>query len=247
MRVLLSRLRIAAEPLTCWVETSNAVTVALLVTIFGGIAVDALARPWSQAAADLWAWGAYLFLLICGTSRERKELSICLAIATLGETFLGFVWGLYEYRLHNLPLFIPAGHGVVFAAGRRISRNMPGWLPGALAAALAPLAVAGFAFGYDTQASLWFGVFLLCLLAARERRFPATMFALALLIETLGTSTGSWQYFSREPWFGLTTLTRPPLWAGTYYCALDILVAYVSVARAAPAWRRLIQVPLPPA
>jgi len=247
MRDLAGRLKVAAGPVVCRVETSNVVIALLLITIFGGISVDAMARSWSQAVADAWAWSVYLFLLICGTARERKELLICLVIATLGETFLGFVWGLYEYRLHNLPLFIPAGHGVVFAAGRRITREMPAWLPGALAAVLAPLAIAGLWFGYDTQGPLWFAVFAVCVGLSRERRFPATMFLLALLIETHGTSAGAWRYFAREPWFGLTTLTRPPLWAGTYYCALDILVLYVSMAPVVPAWRRVVQAPLPPA
>jgi len=218
---------------TQWARSSHAVTALLLCTIFGGVATDALANSWSQQAANIWAWCAYLFLLFFSREDERKELITCLVIATLGEIFLGFVWGLYEYRLHNLPLFIPAGHGVVFAAAQRITKAMPAWLPYALGAALAPLAAIGGIFGYDTQAALWFGVFILCVMVSRDKRFPATMFLFALLIESLGTSAGAWQYFGRDPWFGLTTVTKPPLWAGTFYCVLDTFVALVAVKRTA--------------
>jgi hypothetical protein len=128
---------------------------------------------------------------------------------------------------------------VVYGAGKRITQAMPMWLPYALGAVLAPFAIAGQLFGYDSQGLLWFGVFLLCLTVSRDKRFPATMFLFALLIETAGTSAGAWQYFGRERWFGLTTVTRPPLWAGTFYCALDTLVALATVTRVAPAWRRI--------
>lgn len=231
---------------TRWARSSNLATTLLLCTIFGGIATDALANSWSQPAADAWAWCAYLFLLFYSSGVERRELIACVLIATLGEIFLGFVWGLYEYRLHNLPLFIPAGHGVVFAAGRRVSKAMPAWLPYGVGLVLAPCAVMGGIFGYDSQAPLWFGVFILCVTISRDKRFPATMFLFALLIETMGTSVGAWQYFGRDPWFGLTTITKPPLWAGSFYCALDTLVALVAVRHSEPACSHLAQ-SLPPA
>ncbi len=231
---------------TRWARSPKLATALLLCTIFGGVATDALANSWSQAAADAWAWCAYLILLFYSNAVERRELIACLLIATLGEIFLSFGWGLYEYRLHNLPLFIPAGHGLVFAAGRRISKAMPAWLPYGVGLALAPMAVMGRILGYDTQAPLWFGVFILCVTISFDRRFPATMFLFALLIETLGTSAGAWQYFGRDPWFGLTTVTRPPLWAGSFYCALDTFVALAVAKCRAPAWNRLAQ-SLPPA
>ena len=37
--------------------------------------------------------------------------------ATIGEVTGSLVWGVYHYRLHNLPLFIPPAHGLVYAAG----------------------------------------------------------------------------------------------------------------------------------
>ena len=37
--------------------------------------------------------------------------------ATIGEITGSMLWGVYRYRLHNLPLFIPPAHGIVYLTG----------------------------------------------------------------------------------------------------------------------------------
>src|SRR3954462_6217242 len=37
--------------------------------------------------------------------------------ATVGEVTGSLLWGVYHYRLHNLPLFIPPAHGLVYLSG----------------------------------------------------------------------------------------------------------------------------------
>ena len=37
--------------------------------------------------------------------------------ATVAEVTGSLVWGVYRYRLHNLPLFIPPAHGLVYLSG----------------------------------------------------------------------------------------------------------------------------------
>jgi hypothetical protein len=144
-------------------------------------------------------------------------------LATVGERFLKDVWGLYEYRLGNLPLFIPPGHAIVFATAVRMSRLAPRWFP---AAVIGPvglyLAYAGWS-GFDTQGLVWFLVFLAYLAWSGDRRLCSVLFVFALLIESYGTRLGGWHYFAREPWFGLTT-TNPPICVGAIYCTLETLV-----------------------
>ena len=41
---------------------------------------------------------------------ERHFYLSCIAIATAGELFLSLVWGLYTYRLENVPMFVPPGN-----------------------------------------------------------------------------------------------------------------------------------------
>jgi hypothetical protein len=209
------------------------IILVILATLIGGIWVDTLGRPWSQPATAVWAWSSLIWLARRAGPSERRELAICVLLATLGELFLGFVWGLYEYRLGNLPLFIPPGHALVYAAGRRVSIAAPGWLAPALSGVLAPYCVMGAVWGWDTQGPAWYLLFLSYVLWGNRPSFYATMFLFAFLIEAYGTGLGGWRYHAREPWFGLTTLTNPPVWTGVFYCTLDALV----LATCRNAWR----------
>ena len=49
--------------------------------------------------------------------------------ATVGEVTGSLVWGVYHYRLHNLPLFIPPAHGLVYLSGARAAPQPPASVP----------------------------------------------------------------------------------------------------------------------
>jgi hypothetical protein len=204
------------------------VVLAVLATIAVGIWIDTRALWFSQPLADLGAWAVLFWILARAAADERRQLVLCLLIATVGEYFLGFVWGLYDYRLRNLPLFIPAGHALVYAAGKRLKGLMPAWLSIVLACLLGGITVLGASKGVDTQGLIWCPLFLSYLWWSRDRALYTAMFPLALAIESYGTWMGGWSYHVREPWFGLCTITRPPVWTGTFYCTLDVLVVMAS-------------------
>ena len=205
------------------------VVAVVVLTLAGGIALDARGPAWGQAAVVVWTWGVFAWVVAQADRQHRRELWVCLALATLGEIFLKDVWGLYEYRLGNLPLFIPPGHAIVFATAVRMSRLAPRWFPMMVVVpAGAYLAYAGLE-GFDTQGPLWFLVFLAYLAWSGDRRLCSVLFMFALLIETYGTTLGGWYYFAREPWFGLTT-TNPPVCIGAIYCTLETLVRAVATS-----------------
>ena len=52
-----------------------------------------------------------------GAARARAWRSASSLFATVGEVTGSLVWGVYRYRLHNLPLFIPPAHGIVYLSG----------------------------------------------------------------------------------------------------------------------------------
>jgi hypothetical protein len=47
----------------------------------------------------------------------RAQAVGVVCFATIGEVTGSLVWGVYHYRLHNLPLFVPPAHGLVYLAG----------------------------------------------------------------------------------------------------------------------------------
>jgi hypothetical protein len=203
----------------------------MLLTISIGIWIDTRARWFSQPLVDFGTWAVLVWVFSRTSIDERRQLLLCLIIATLGEYFLGFVWGLYEYRLYNLPLFIPPGHVLVFAAGKRLKALAPKWLSIAMAGVVVGIASLGVLNHWDTQCLIWCPLFLSYLAWGRDRELYTAMFPLAFAIESYGTWMGGWSYNVRDPWFGLTAITRPPVWTGTFYCTLDVLVLAISRLR----------------
>ena len=199
------------------------VLLVVAATFVVGIPLDAYGAWWSQPVVSAGVWMVLAWVAAQSTPRHRRELAACVVLATLGELFLMEVWGLYEYRLGNLPLFIPAGHALAFSACVRLSRLVSPKFPWVVAAFFGPyLAWSGWS-GVDTQGPLWFLVFLGYMVWGREQRLYGVAFMFALAVEAYGTSLGGWRYFPVEPWFGLTT-TNPPVCIGAVYCTLEVMV-----------------------
>jgi hypothetical protein len=202
----------------------------IVFTIAGGLLLDYHWLKYGQIAVSAATWVVCAGLFLRADARTRPVLLACLAFATAGEVFLSLVWGLYEYRLGNIPLFVPPGHVLLFFLGTRIAARMPErsewWI-----ALLALPVVMLFAWqGRDTLGPLLYGLFVLCLWLSPSRRLYATMFVLSLAMELYGTWIGNWVWSAQVPWLGLTTV-NPPIAAGAFYCVLDLLVVSVTARR----------------
>jgi len=200
--------------------------LAIVATIVLGLIVDQHWARYGQVVVSAAAWIVCATLLARVDTRNRQALLACLVIATAGEVFLSLVWGLYQYRLDNIPLFVPPGHVLLFFLGMQIAARIPDrgewWV-----AALALPVVALFAWsGRDTLGPLLYALFLGCMLISPSRKLYATMFVLSLAMELYGTWIGNWVWAPRVPWLGLTA-DNPPLAAGAFYCVLDLLVVSI--------------------
>jgi|SRR5436305_1517794 len=54
---------------------------------------------------------------------RRVQTLLVVGVATWMEVVGSILWGVYTYRLHNLPLFVPPGHGLVYLAGISLSET----------------------------------------------------------------------------------------------------------------------------
>ncbi|MBC8021986.1 MAG: hypothetical protein H7Y14_02630 [Burkholderiales bacterium] len=206
----------------------------IVFTITGGLLLDYHWVRFGQVAASAVAWMVCFGLFARADARTRPALAACLVIATAGEIFLSLVWGLYQYRLGNIPLFVPPGHVLLFFLGMQIAARIPdrsvAWI-----AAVAALVIGALAWsGRDTLGPLLFALFLICLWISPSRKLYATMFMLSLAMELYGTWIGNWSWSREVPWLGLTTL-NPPIAAGAFYCVLDLLVVSVTARYYPPA------------
>jgi hypothetical protein len=208
---------------------------AIVITgvIAGGLALDQRVEFWGQTLTNFGVWTLYLYWLRGADAPGQVGLAACVVYATLGELFLSLAWGLYEYRLANVPLFVPPGHALLFMLGTLIAARVKDWINWLVPLAAAPFIGLLLVTRAGTLDALLFMMFLLCMLLGRARKLYAVMFALALAMEIYGTWLGNWAWGVDVPWLGLTTI-NPPLAAGAFYCVLDMLVV-ATVARARPA------------
>ncbi len=194
-------------------------------TLVLGLAADVRTGVVGQILIGAAFWGVLFYLCSVVEPRERKALIVCLAVATAGELFLSLAWGVYTYRLENVPLFVPPGHVLMFMLATGLARRMPELVARGIIACAAVYAIAAAGTGFDT-----FGVPLFLVLGVsvvalpRERRILAATLALSLALELYGTALGVWTWRHDVPFTPLVT-TNPPALSGALYTVRDALVA----------------------
>jgi hypothetical protein len=204
---MLSRLMLATISLT--------VVIGLLVDKFGGVA--------GQLAVSVWTWALFAVLLTRINQPLRLPLMLCLVIATFGECCLSLLWGLYVYWMHNIPLFVPPGHVLLFALGLNFAPRLPRWAIVLVAAFAAGYGAIAYLTSTDTLSVALAILFLVFMAFGSNRRLYATMFIISLLMELYGTWIGNWVWLQEVPGLPLSS-ANPPLCVGGLYCALDLCV-----------------------
>jgi hypothetical protein len=181
-----------------------------------------------QLAIGAVVWALTLALLAPLPAPERRFYLACIAIATAGELFLSLVWGLYTYRLENVPMFVPPGHALMLMLGVALTRRMPERAARAILGAAGAYTIAAALFGLDTLGVPLYLLLMVSVLSlpAHARLF-ASSFVLTLTLELYGTALGNWYWHREVPWLNLVT-TNPPAIAGAFYCTLHALAIALS-------------------
>ena len=215
-------------------ETAALATVAI-GTIVVGLLLDQHWRH-GQWVVSLWTWALLAVLLAKTPATHRVELVACLLIAGTGEVICALFWGAYEYRLGNVPLFVPPGHVLLFWLGTRVvlalSQSQQRLLVRLTIASSVALGAALGAFDVDRLSLALVVILLVCIAKGREPVLYTVMFWLALVMELYGTALGNWHWAATTPLIGLSA-ANPPFAAGVFYAVLDLLVGAVGRA-----WRK---------
>jgi hypothetical protein len=207
---------------------------ALKIAGIGGIIIvglwlDVALPRWGQPVANVLVWLSLVAILAGIPRAQRLSLLICMLYATIGEIMLSLVWGLYEYRLHNIPLFVPPGHALLFLLGTLVAPGLNERVTWAIPLLAAPFVILLGVTGVDTMGLPLFALLIACMAFGPAKKLYAAMFMLALVMEIYGTWLVNWTWAPRVPGLGLTTI-NPPLAAGVFYCALDLLVTATNAA-----------------
>ena len=176
-----------------------------------------------QLAIGAAVWALFLALIAPLPAGERYLYLACVAIATAGELFLSLGWGLYTYRLGNVPMFVPPGHALMLMLGFSLAHRMPEMAARSILGGAGAYTLFAALAGLDTLAvPLYLMLAAAVLWLPAQRRLFASSFILTLTLELYGTTLGNWVWPREVPWVGLVT-TNPPAIAGAFYCTLHAL------------------------
>ena len=181
------------------------------------------------------ALGAVTWLVLLVAIRPLMPLARAQAIgvvtfATVGEVTGSLLWGVYHYRLHNLPLFIPPAHGLVYLSGLALTRILPARrLVAAAAVGAIGWGLAGLTLLPRLDVAGAIGVPLLCvfLWRSRARATYAAVFLVVGALELYGTSIGTWRWARTLPGLGIPD-RNPPSGVASGYVWFDVMALLVA-------------------
>lgn len=199
--------------------------VLIVATLALGLAIDMHLDLPGQVAISVVVWLLLFYVMSAVDPTQRRALVACLVIATAGELFLSLVWGLYTYRLNNVPFFVPPGHVLLLMLGLELASRMTKRAANAILAGATLYALCAAAAGIDTLALPLVALLVtVALVMPAHRPLYASTFVLALALELYGTWLGNWTWAREVPVIALVT-TNPPGLASAFYAVLDALVA----------------------
>ena len=208
------------------------------------LAVDTQVGRGAQYALGALTWLVLLWALVPLPPLARAQALGVVAFATVGEVTGSLVWGVYRYRLHNLPLFIPPAHGIVYLSGLALV----GLVRARALVLLAACGAAGWGLAGLTvlprpDVAGAFGVPLLCLFLwrSRSRAVYAGVFLVVAALELYGTSIGTWRWARDLPGLGIPDGNPPSGVASGYvwFDVMSLLVAPYALGALGAARRRL--------
>jgi hypothetical protein len=171
-------------------------------------------------------WLLLLTLVWREPRATQVQVAVLVLLATLLEYSASPLLGLYTYRLHNVPAFVPPGHGLVYLAAVLVGRSLvvtrrPA-LPLLVLGAATVWAVGGLVLPErpDTLGALLFVSFAIFVLRGRTPGVYAAAFALTAALELYGTRLGTWAWAPHDP-TGLLSAANPPSGIPGGYCWLD--------------------------
>jgi hypothetical protein len=194
------------------------------------LAVDTQLGYGGQLGLGALTWLVLLAALGPLAPLARAQALGVVVFATVGEVTGSLIWGVYHYRLHNLPLFIPPAHGLVYLSGLALARWASArWLVAAAAAGSIGWGIAGLTVLPRLDVAGAFGVPLLCafLWRSRARATYAAVFLVVAALELYGTSIGTWRWARTLPGLGIPD-GNPPSGVASGYVWFDVMAMLVA-------------------
>jgi hypothetical protein len=215
------------------------------------LAVDTGVDARAQLLLGLAAWVALVGALRGVSPMLRTQALVVVVVATGAELVGSILWGVYTYRLENLPSFVPPCHGLVYLAGAtlagaarsRLSQRL--LVRGALGLVLL-WGIAGVTVlpRLDVAGALGAVLLSVYLVRGRAPAVYAGVFLVVAGLELYGTALGTWTWAEVIPGTGVPQ-GNPPSGVASGYVCFDIVALALAPSLLA-GWGRLSSRPLEP-
>ncbi|MGH3509229.1 MAG: hypothetical protein ACRDPI_03245 [Nocardioidaceae bacterium] len=182
----------------------------------------------TQRLLGLATWAVLGIALTRVTPTVRAQTLVVVGFATLVEFLASPTLHVYLYRFHNVPMYVPPGHGLVYLSAFALGHA--GWVERRLhrwAGLVVTLGGAWAVYGlltprHDVLGALWY----LCLLGflrwGPSRQVYVGAFVVVSYLELVGTRLGTWTWSLHDP-TGLVSIGNPPSGAAGGYGWFDLV------------------------
>lgn len=189
--------------------------------------LDSVSDAGQQLLLSVSAWTFLAIALALQTPAIRVQVITLVCVATVLEVIGSIIWGAYRYRLGNLPLFVPAGHGLFYLAALRAA-SLPLLQRHAkrIVVAVTVAATVYMVWGLvrpplpDLLGFVTWAVFIRFIVRGRYPLLYAVSFVLTMALELYGTGWGIWRWAPVLPGLMLPA-GNPPTGIGAGYAAMD--------------------------
>jgi hypothetical protein len=206
--------------------------VTIAANLAALLAVDRYATYPEQLGLGVLTIAVLLAALTRSSLEVRAQALGVVCFATIGEVTGSLIWGVYHYRLHNLPLFVPPAHRLVYLAGLSLAKALRDHTR-ELDLTAATVAAAWGLLGLtvlprrDVAGSIGVPLLLVFLWRGRNRAIYAAVFLVVASLELYGTAIGTWRWERELPGLGIPD-GNPPSGVASGYVWFDVMALLVA-------------------
>ena len=202
-------------------------TLSILAFIGVLLAVDTQVGAQAQLLLGLAAWVALVLALRGLSPLLRVQALVVVVVATCAEIVGSIIWGVYTYRLENLPSFVPPCHGLVYLAGASLAV----WAAPRKELLVRLAFVAVVAWGIagvtvlprsDVGGAIGAALLAVYLIRGRAPEIYAGVFLVVAWLELYGTAIGTWEWAVTIPGTDVHQ-GNPPSGVASGYVWFDIV------------------------
>jgi hypothetical protein len=183
---------------------------------------------YAQWLANLMMFASFWWIWRDAPPRLKRLMMAGLLMGTAGELFFSLVLGMYEYRLENVPLYVPPGHSVLYAAvfyfvrEPWVMRNQR-WLSPVLLGTGLSFAAYWLIAHNDVFGAACTALYVYLIWKHKESRlFFLSMFLLVAYLELFGTGFGCWYWPATAfDQFSFLPSGNPPSGISIFYFGFD--------------------------